>query len=290
MGYVSENLAPGELVVFRTHLHWKMFIGPLIIIIFAFFVLPIRQYGEFIGIGLLILAGFIAIGKAIRLQTAEFAVTNRRIIMKWGIIERHSYDLRLAQLETLNVEQDVLGRLFDFGRIEVIGSGGTRALTPDLADPLAFRLHAQSQSGQFESFDPRPPGTRVESSAIRECPYCAEPILAKAKVCKHCGRNVEPLSESRAQQPESQKHSQIQGGAEKATTSRDQSHKVEVESAKITELLCPSCGIVNQPQAKFCIYCGTSLPQASALHLCPNCGSENPGPAKFCNECGRPVK
>ncbi len=40
--------------------------------------------------------------------------------------------------------------------------------------------------------------TPIVSSAAagrieRECPFCAEPILAKARVCKHCGRDVEPL-------------------------------------------------------------------------------------------------
>jgi hypothetical protein len=30
----------------------------------------------------------------------------------------------------------------------------------------------------------------------RDCPFCAEPILAKAVICKHCRRDVEPLPDA----------------------------------------------------------------------------------------------
>lgn len=199
MGYVTENLAPGEQVIHQAKLHWKVFFSPIAKAIAAFIAFSLeREIGEathIVGTLLLIWAGLQAIVRAIDLQTSEFAVTNRRLIMKWGILRRQSMDLSLMQMETLLVEQGLIGRILDYGRIVVAGSGGTRQYTPDIADPFRYRLSAQSQSGHIPSFDQNLCSTPKDPCQIRECPHCAEPILKKAKVCKHCGREAEPISD-----------------------------------------------------------------------------------------------
>ncbi len=48
-------------------------------------------------------------------------------------------------------------------------------------------------------------------------------------------------------------------------------------------IVCPRCGTVNPPGAKFCMNCGAPLPQEK---ICPRCGFKNPPNAKFCMNCG----
>lgn len=297
MGYVTENLAPGEHVIYQTHLHWKIFFKAIIITILALNFLSLqswnREWPAVVGTILLIWAGINAIINAIELQTAEFAVTDRRLIMKWGILSRQSIDLRLIQMETLLVEQSLIGRILDYGKIVVVGSGGTRQYTPDIADPFAYRLNTQSQSGHFQSFDPSGSKTPPPSRDVRDCPYCAELILAKAKVCKHCGRDVPPLTESEIQvakpiQPSEKKGSSSDGPLRAVVTTLTSSNKSQILTE---ELLCPSCGKRNETATKFCIYCGTRLQHPSTEEketepVCPQCNAKNPTTAKFCNECG----
>src|SRR5687767_11939154 len=102
----------------------------------------------------------------------------------------------LGKVETIGVEQSLLGRVFDFGTIVVVGTGGTQEPFHNLADPLEFRRQVQSEVSASDSFDDGGSASSLPSQPRdeRECPYCAELILKKARVCKHCDREVEAVS------------------------------------------------------------------------------------------------
>jgi hypothetical protein len=106
----------------------------------------------------------------------------------------------------VGVDQGLLGRLLDFGTITVTGTGGTQETFQRIAAPLEFRKQVQAaamaaderralagtpQVGDGASAtNPAGSATREE----RECPFCAERILVRAKVCRFCGRDVPPLA------------------------------------------------------------------------------------------------
>jgi len=69
-----------------------------------------------------------------------------------------------------------------------------------------------------------------------------------------------------------------------------------LESNVIT---CPNCGRENEDEYKYCLGCGTVLPQSEASVVedegpetveCPSCGAQVPNNFKFCNECGAPLQ
>ncbi len=72
----------------------------------------------------------------IRFVTTEFAVTNKRVIAKTGLIQRNSLDLRLPKIESVEINQGILGRLLGFGTITITGSGGTHQGFKGIADPI----------------------------------------------------------------------------------------------------------------------------------------------------------
>ncbi|MBA2589848.1 MAG: PH domain-containing protein [Alphaproteobacteria bacterium] len=99
----------------------------------------------FVG-ALLLGLGVLALGGAwLRQWSSEFAVTNRRVIVKVGFISRRTIEINLSKVESVEVNQDILARMFNYGTILVIGTGGTKEPFSLIDDPLAFRRAVQSQ-------------------------------------------------------------------------------------------------------------------------------------------------
>jgi len=116
--YVHENLISGEQVVYEAKLHWIIF-------------LTLRG----------ILTLFIA--PLIELKTSEFAITNKRVIIKVGFISRRTVEMNLSKIESINVDQSILGRILGYGNIVIVGTGGTKEPFATIADPLTFRKKFQ---------------------------------------------------------------------------------------------------------------------------------------------------
>src|SRR5262249_28088939 len=96
--------------------------------------------------GALCAIGLIAVIRAwIGWSASEFAVTNKRVIVKVGFLRSHSVEILLAKVEGITVDQDMFGNLFNYGTIRITGTGGTQETFDRIADPLTFRKKAQEQ-------------------------------------------------------------------------------------------------------------------------------------------------
>ncbi len=203
MGYVNENLMTGERIIYETRLHWIILFVPVAIsgILFLFVGLWVSS-GDVNGVvAISLIGGGVALsGEAIiRLLTSEFAVTDRRVMIKVGWLRRRTIETLLQKVENLGVEQSISGRLLGFGSLAVTGTGGTSEHFANIRSPLVFREHVQEQIATAQ--DTASHRVVLESAAgeatagatrdERECPFCAETILLKAKVCKHCGRELD---------------------------------------------------------------------------------------------------
>lgn len=99
---------------------------PLILV--GFLLLP------FFGVGLLVwLVAFI------RYKTTELAFTNKRVIAKFGFVSRQTIELNLTKVESLQVNQGILGRIFNFGTLIISGAGNPQAPIPGISNPMTFR-------------------------------------------------------------------------------------------------------------------------------------------------------
>jgi uncharacterized membrane protein YdbT with pleckstrin-like domain len=116
--YVNNNLISGEHVVYRTTYHWKIFWN-LKSLLTLFLAPLLAQYSD------------------------EFAITNKRIIMKTGLIARRTLELNLSKVESVIVNQSIFGRILGFGDVIIIGTGGTRETFNDIKKPLEFRKKFQ---------------------------------------------------------------------------------------------------------------------------------------------------
>jgi uncharacterized membrane protein YdbT with pleckstrin-like domain len=194
MTSLDRQLLPGERVIHRARPHWVLFAAPLLLaaagaVLGAVLQLAAGDYW-YAGAAVVGLALLFSIGPALRYATCEFAVTDKRVLARMGILERQSAETLLTKIEAIGVEQDLTGRMLGYGTVTITGTGGTRETIERIAAPLEFRRQVQSQIVALE--ERRGAETRGERLE-RECPFCAELILARARVCKHCGRDVEPV-------------------------------------------------------------------------------------------------
>jgi uncharacterized membrane protein YdbT with pleckstrin-like domain len=83
------------------------------------------------------------ISPIIRQKTSEFVITNKRIIMKTGLISRKTFEMNLQKIESVNVDQSFWGRLLGFGTVSIVGTGGSRESLADISEPLLFRCKFQ---------------------------------------------------------------------------------------------------------------------------------------------------
>jgi uncharacterized membrane protein YdbT with pleckstrin-like domain len=147
--YVNQHLDPGETVVYQASLHWIVYLGPVVMLgIGVVFALPGRlPGGSYAGLAILA-AGLIALLLAwIRQISSEFAVTDRRVIIKTGFVSRRTIELNMSKVESIQVDQNIVGRMLNYGTITVIGTGGTKEPFQMIDDPLAFRHAVQQQQG-----------------------------------------------------------------------------------------------------------------------------------------------
>jgi uncharacterized membrane protein YdbT with pleckstrin-like domain len=201
MSYLDDHLLAGERIVYRARLHWSIFLASIAVIaagIGLAIILAVyaRDYW-YAGIALAGVGLLLAIGPAIRYASSEFAVTDKRVVAKLGFIERESLETLLSKIEAIGVDQGILGRMLGFGTITITGTGGTEESFPHIAEPLEFRRQIQSQVVTLEErrgSQPAIADTAAHPRLERDCPYCAERILARARVCKHCGRDVTPAA------------------------------------------------------------------------------------------------
>jgi uncharacterized membrane protein YdbT with pleckstrin-like domain len=143
--YVDSNLAPGEQVIYRGQVHWVIYLMPVVLVAFGLTLAMSGGRAGFFVVAAGLLAGVIA---WVRQTTSEFAVTTSRVILKTGFLSRRTIEINLARIESVQVEQDIIGRLLNYGTMIVIGTGGTREPFSMIDNPAGFRHAVQSNQRQ----------------------------------------------------------------------------------------------------------------------------------------------
>jgi len=122
--YVEGVLTKGEQVVYKAKVSlWSL--APMFLL--GLILLPLW-------VGLLFWAA-----AAVRYFTTELAITNKRVIAKFGLIRRSTIEINLQKIESIQVNQSILGRVFNYGSIVLSGAGDPQAPIPGISNPLQFR-------------------------------------------------------------------------------------------------------------------------------------------------------
>jgi len=152
VGYVERHLLPGERVLYKTRLHWVLFVKPVLVLLAGVVLMVVLRPVQdprwlwMIG-GVVALVGLLwSLVHYVELMTSEFAVTTSRLIFKVGLISRYTTELLLSKVESIGVQQGLLGRVLNHGDLTVTGTGGAREVFRRVRDPIGFRNHVQQAS------------------------------------------------------------------------------------------------------------------------------------------------
>jgi uncharacterized membrane protein YdbT with pleckstrin-like domain len=145
VSYIDETLLPDEHVVYRTALHWIIFLRPVFVIVFGLALLIAFRTVPLVGAPILLLGVLLLIAPLVAYWSTEFGVTNKRMIVKIGFVRRRTLELLLRQVEALSVDQSLSGRMLDYGTITLSGTGGVREVFHRVREPLELRRRIQGQ-------------------------------------------------------------------------------------------------------------------------------------------------
>jgi uncharacterized membrane protein YdbT with pleckstrin-like domain len=132
MSYIEESLSNGEKTESLFSFHWFAWVPMWIWLILG----PIT----------LGFTWLIAIYECLRLRCTEQGVTNKRVILKTGIISRRTEEMKVTSIETVELNQGVWGRIFGFETIKVTGRGISDVVFKSLDDPMAVKRQIESVS------------------------------------------------------------------------------------------------------------------------------------------------
>lgn len=149
MGYIDNNLMKGEEVVYKASLHWAIYIPTALWLLLGILMVAISVGEEessvmVIAIIFFVFAVFALIKAIIANVTSEFAVTNKRLILKEGLIARNTVELMLTKCEGVALEQGILGRILGYGTL-ITTTGGATNKFRKIKDPIIFRNYINSQ-------------------------------------------------------------------------------------------------------------------------------------------------
>lgn len=149
MSYLQRILQPGETLRYIGRLHWIVYLPGLVLfaiaVALAATIVVANQLGNFvpyllIALDIVMLVSLLTLlAAAVRRWTTEIAVTDRRVIFKRGLIRRHTIEMNMDKVETVDVDQSLVGRLLGYGDIVVRGTGSSIEPFRKIAAPLDFR-------------------------------------------------------------------------------------------------------------------------------------------------------
>jgi len=145
MRYIERILQPGETLLYSGRLHWIVYLPAMILLLLALAMLtrannsPTGLSWLFGSIAFAVAAAGALLSSWFRRWTTEIDVTNLRIVVKRGFINRHTVEMNMDKVESVDVDQSIIGRLLNYGDITVRGTGESLEVMHGIDAPLEFR-------------------------------------------------------------------------------------------------------------------------------------------------------
>lgn len=142
--YTTATLQANEQPLHHTTIHWMALMGSVVGAALSLIVIvPIAMLASWKGYYwawlLLLIPVGILLSAAVAVKTSELVITDRRVIIKVGFIRRHTFEMFISKIESVGVFQGMMGRIFNYGTVEIRGTGGSSESFATIAAPLQFR-------------------------------------------------------------------------------------------------------------------------------------------------------
>ncbi|MFL6818972.1 MAG: PH domain-containing protein [Bradyrhizobium sp.] len=146
--YIEEILQPDEKVLYSTNAHWIFYLPAIAAWALAILLFVLSRTTVSETVVLLCLSASVVAGIAALYWTAkgwfhrwttETDVTNLRVVHKTGFVKRRTFEMSLDKVESVDVNQSILGRVLNYGDVTILGVGEGKETISTIASPLTFR-------------------------------------------------------------------------------------------------------------------------------------------------------
>jgi uncharacterized membrane protein YdbT with pleckstrin-like domain len=138
--FLKDDLMPGENVVFNTTVSPVLYFLPTMFVIVGF---GMFGFSKWIALLAIAIGAFHFVSTFLNIKSSIYAVTNKRVVIKTGFIRRDSLDISINRIEGVSLEQNIAGRIFNFGNVYINGVGGDKAKAEFVGDPVGFKRSIQ---------------------------------------------------------------------------------------------------------------------------------------------------
>ncbi|HEY1311808.1 MAG TPA: PH domain-containing protein [Pseudolabrys sp.] len=154
MRYIDRILQPGETVLYKGRIHWIIYLPSIIMMLLAVASLmglaaaqtTTTAYSWMFVSGAFVLGAGVTLASAwFKRWTTEIDVTDRRIVYKRGFIKRHTVELNMDKVSSVDVDQSVFGRMLNYGDIQIHSTGTEIERLERIGAPLDFRNHVTAR-------------------------------------------------------------------------------------------------------------------------------------------------
>lgn len=150
MSYVSSTLQKGEKVLLQAKLHWIVYVWPCLLLIFGawswLLYLSLSDDSDLWAVALFFICW--SVYEFLRRWCIEMAVTDKRVVLRKGIISIDSDEIKNLKVEGIEVEQSVMGRILNYGDVAFSGVGVAKLRFSDVARPRDVKRHAEEITGE----------------------------------------------------------------------------------------------------------------------------------------------
>jgi len=143
MSYIKNTLLSDEKILYFTRPHWIIFFQPLLWIFIGSTSFIVLKWNAYLGFLPIIYGIFSAVSSLISYYFSEYGITDKRVLIKTGLVRRKSFEIFLKRIEGVYIDQSILGRIFDYGIVVISGIGGSKDFFPYIPTPLKFRSKVQ---------------------------------------------------------------------------------------------------------------------------------------------------